>query len=56
MCEEDKAEVRLLSITSQFVSRKPGDRPDVRPYGAENFTILGQFVETSRDCIFVVEY
>lgn len=56
MCEDDEAEGRLPSITSQFVSRKPGDLPDVRPYCAENFIFLGQVVEKSRDCVFLIEY
>lgn len=47
---------RMPFITSQFMPRKPGDRPDVRPHGAENFALLGQFVEQPRDCVFTVEY
>jgi oleate hydratase len=47
---------RMPFITSQFMPRKPGDRPDVRPHGAENFAFLGQFVEQPRDCVFTVEY
>lgn len=47
---------RMPFITSQFMPRKPGDRPDVRPHSAENFALLGQFVEQPRDCVFTVEY
>lgn len=47
---------RMPFITSQFMPRKRGDRPDVRPHGAENFALLGQFVEQPRDCVFTVEY
>lgn len=43
-------------ITSQFMPRQPGDRPDVRPIGARNFTVIGQFCEQPRDCVFTVEY
>lgn len=52
MCEDHEAEVRLPSITSQFVSRKP----DARTHGAESFAFLEQFFEPSRDCVFKVEY
>ncbi len=47
---------RMPFITSQFMPRKPGDRPDVRPHGARNFAILGQYCEMPRDCVFTVEY
>lgn len=47
---------RMPFITSQFMPRKPGDRPAVRPIGAANFAFLGQFVEQPRDCVFTVEY
>ena len=43
-------------ITSQFMPRQPGDRPDVRPSGARNFAVIGQFCELPRDCVFTVEY
>lgn len=36
--------------------RKAGDRPDVVPEGAVNFAFIGQFAETTRDCIFTTEY
>ena len=43
-------------VTSFFMPRKAGDRPDVVPKGAVNFAFIGQFAETSRDCIFTTEY
>jgi len=43
-------------IDSEFMPRKPGDRPQVVPEGAENFAFLGQFVEVPQDCVFTVEY
>ena len=47
---------RMPFITSQFMPRKPGDRPDVRPHGARNFAVIGQYCELPRDCVFTVEY
>ena len=47
---------RMPHITSQFMPRAPGDRPDVRPVGARNFAVIGQFCELPRDCVFTVEY
>ncbi|MFZ7092713.1 oleate hydratase [Primorskyibacter sp. 2E233] len=55
----DKARVlpcRMPFITSQFMPRNPGDRPDVRPEGARNFAVIGQYCELPRDCVFTVEY
>jgi oleate hydratase len=43
-------------ITSQFMPRSTGDRPAVRPKGAENFAVIGQFCEIPRDTVFTVEY
>lgn len=43
-------------IDSQFMPRRPGDRPAVIPEGASNFAFLGQFVEQEEDCVFTVEY
>lgn len=43
-------------ITSFFMPRSAGDRPDVVPEGAINFAFLGQFAETKRDTIFTTEY
>jgi oleate hydratase len=47
---------RMPFITSQFMPRQPGDRPNVRPAGAENFAIIGQYCELPEDCVFTVEY
>lgn len=43
-------------ITSFFMPRAGGDRPNVVPDGAVNFAFLGQFAETKRDTIFTTEY
>ena len=46
----------MPNITTQFMPRHPGDRPDVIPPGARNFAFLGQFVELPEDTVFTVEY
>ena len=43
-------------ITSQFMPRSCGDRPDVIPEGSTNLAFLGQFSEVPNDCVFTVEY
>jgi len=43
-------------VSSFFMPRAAGDRPDVVPEGAMNFAFLGQFAETKRDTIFTTEY
>jgi len=43
-------------ITSQFMPRVAGDRPDVVPAGSKNFGFLGQYSEVPQDCVFTVEY
>nr|WP_319487545.1 oleate hydratase [uncultured Caproiciproducens sp.] len=43
-------------ITSQFMPRVAGDRPDVVPAGSKNFGFLGQYSEIPQDCVFTVEY
>jgi oleate hydratase len=43
-------------ITSQFLVRKAGDRPNVVPAGATNFAFIGQFAELPEDVVFTVEY
>ena len=43
-------------ITSQFLTREKGDRPNVIPEGSTNLALLGQFVEIKRDTVFTVEY
>jgi oleate hydratase len=48
--------VMMPYVTSFFMPRTAGDRPDVVPAGSVNFAFIGQFAETSRDCIFTTEY
>jgi oleate hydratase len=43
-------------ITSQFLTRSPGDRPEVIPPNSTNLAFLGQFVEIPLDVVFTVEY
>jgi len=43
-------------ITSQFLPRVKGDRPEVVPAGSVNLAFLGQFCEIEDDCVFTVEY
>lgn len=43
-------------ITSQFMPRSKGDRPNVVPQGSTNLAFLGQFSEVADDCVFTVEY
>lgn len=49
--------VMMPYVTSFFMPRQKGDRPDVVPEGAQNFAFIGQFSESKqRDCIFTTEY
>ncbi|MCH5643285.1 oleate hydratase [Gordonia sp. ABSL49_1] len=49
--------VMMPYVTSFFMPRQAGDRPDVVPAGAVNFAFIGQFAESAqRDCIFTTEY
>lgn len=41
-------------IDSQFMPRKPGDRPQVVPEGAANCAFIG--AELPDDCVFTVEH
>ena len=43
-------------ITSQFMPRVKGDRPEVVPESSVNLAFLGQFCEIADDCVFTVEY
>ena len=43
-------------ITSQFLPREKGDRPEVVPAGWRNLAFTGQFVELPDDVVFTVEY
>ncbi|GGC89186.1 oleate hydratase [Halopseudomonas salina] len=42
-------------ITSQFMPRARGDRPQVIPAGCTNLACMGQFVETHNDVVFTLE-
>ncbi|OAQ58810.1 myosin-crossreactive antigen [Pochonia chlamydosporia 170] len=48
--------VMMPYVTSFFMPRQAGDRPDVVPSGSKNFAFIGQFAETTRDTIFTTEY
>ena len=48
--------VMMPYITSQFMPRLKGDRPEVIPEGSTNLAFLGQFCEIANDCVFTVEY
>ncbi|MBB6143813.1 oleate hydratase [Silvibacterium bohemicum] len=43
-------------ITSQFLRRVKGDRPQVQPEGWKNLAFTGQFCELPDDVVFTVEY
>ncbi len=43
-------------ITSQFLTREKGDRPQVIPAGTANLAFTGQFCELPDDVVFTVEY
>jgi len=43
-------------ITSQFLPRSEGDRPQVVPAGSKNLALIGQYCELPDDVVFTVEY
>jgi len=43
-------------ITSQFLRREKGDRPEIVPPGSTNLAFVGQFCELPADVVFTVEY
>ncbi|WP_328394158.1 oleate hydratase [Nocardia sp. NBC_00416] len=43
-------------ITSQFLVRARGDRPEVVPAGSTNLAFIGQYAEAPDDVVFTVEY
>ena len=43
-------------MTSQFLIRQEGDRPQVVPDGSTNLAFIGQFCEIKDDVVFTVEY
>lgn len=42
-------------ITSMFMPRAEGDRPEIVPEGCRNLGLIGQFVETNNDVVFTME-
>jgi len=42
-------------ITSMFMPRAKGDRPQIVPEGCKNLGLIGQFVETKNDVVFTME-
>jgi oleate hydratase len=46
----------LPFITSQFLCRSKGDRPEVVPARSRNLAFIGQFCELPDDVVFTVEY
>ena len=47
---------RLPYITSMFMPRAKGDRPDPVPSISKNLALVSQFVEIPEDVVFTVEY
>ena len=43
-------------ITSQFLTREKGDRPELVPTGRTNLAFTGQFCELAGDVVFTVAY
>jgi oleate hydratase len=43
-------------ITSQFLARQHGGRPQILPKGPTNLAFMGQFYELPEDVVFTVEY
>jgi oleate hydratase len=43
-------------MTSQFLTRSSGDRPQVIPKGSINLALLGQFVEIPQDIVCTPEF
>ncbi|MPQ44743.1 oleate hydratase [Clostridium tarantellae] len=43
-------------ITSQFLTRSKGDRPEVVPKTSHNLAFIGQFCEIKDDTVFTVDY
>ncbi len=46
----------LPFITAFFMPRNGTDRPKVVPDDVTNFAFIGQFAESTRDCVFTTEY
>lgn len=47
---------RMPYITSMFMPRAPGDRPQPIPATSRNLALVSQFVEIPEDVVFTVEY
>jgi oleate hydratase len=47
---------RMPFITSMFMPRAPGDRPQPVPADTQNFAFISQFVELPLDTVFTVEF
>ncbi len=47
---------RMPYITSYFMPRAVGDRPQVVPEGSHNLAFIGNFAETPGDTVFTTEY
>jgi oleate hydratase len=47
---------KMPYITSQFLVRSQGDRPQVVPENSTNLALIGQFCEIPEDVVFTVEY
>ena len=43
-------------ITSQFLTRTKGDRPNIVPSSSKNLAFIGQFCEIKDDTVFTVDY
>ena len=43
-------------VTSQFLPRQKGDRPQIVPRGSKNLALMGQFCELPNHVVFTVEY
>ena len=48
--------VMMPRVTTYFICRNKGDRPDVVPAGVVNFAFIGNHAETFRDTVFTTEY
>jgi oleate hydratase len=46
----------LPYATSQFMPRRPGDRPQVVPPGMRGLAVVGQYCEIPDDVVFTAEY
>jgi len=48
--------VHMPFISTYFMPRAIGDRPDVVPVGSVNLAFIGNYAETERDTVFTTEY